>query len=112
MKISGIDNILATTGHDWHTQSHTLRLPQRSCVYAIFIDSKLLYVGSTANLRSRFGNHQIRIGRVNYRPFEGNPETAVVAFTYIDNSDIRNGLERDLIGRLNPPHNIHFRRSA
>lgn len=38
------------------------RIPPVSCVYAVYFDADLVYVGSSVDVRNRFSEHKIRYG--------------------------------------------------
>lgn len=40
----------------------TDRLPSVACVYAVYFDADLVYVGSSVDVRNRFSEHKIRHG--------------------------------------------------
>lgn len=96
----------------WRSTKSLVLMPQVSCCYAIYIEGKLVYVGSALNLRTRFAAHQIAYGRICCRPFRGDPSTALVKYR----PSVRYGdwamVELRLIDRLKPILNQKHKRRA
>jgi hypothetical protein len=89
-------------------------LPDQACVYAIYFDGRLVYVGQTNSLSNRFSGHAFRYGygREIITPWGDIPNTTAI--------DIKAKFTRRLgdwamweirlIHRLRPGMNTHHRR--
>lgn len=85
------------TGH-WFlfTPDQIKRLPRVPCVYALYVQERLVYIGKTVNLYNRFASaHRYR----------RNVTHAKARRCHVDDLDVA---ERRLIRRLKPRDNQNF----
>ena len=84
-----------------------LIFPQRPCVYVVYLDGVLTYIGQTINLRERMQRHAIRWG---YRPLLitpwGRAERAIVKAGWPRKYGDWAMRELRLIKRLRPTGNV------
>lgn len=92
-------------------------LPQAVCVYAIYFGERLVYVGSTTDVRGRMAGHNIRYGYAKniHTPWETIPDTTRVTLKISRSKRIGDWAMREirLIYRLQPVFNkMHKGRKA
>lgn len=94
----------------WITAKDNSDLPPVPGCYAIYLKSRLFYVGSTKNLRLRFRGHQIDANRVAYKTFAGSPKDIQIKYR----PSVKFGdwamVELRLIKRLQPPLNVRSKK--
>lgn len=88
-------------------------LPVAACVYAVYFDSKLVYIGQTRNLRNRFAGHAFRYsyGKTIYTPWceIENDVRITIKAKFSERLGDWAMWEIRLIDRLNPEFNQHHR---
>lgn len=75
------------------TQRHAMDLKECTCIYFLFDDEKLVYIGVTENLRKRIGQHIYK------------SEIVFNSFSYHQTDTLDHELEADLIFKYKPMFN-------
>ena len=92
------------------------KLPIVSCCYCIYFDNKLVYIGSTNNLRNRFSGHAFRYGYANniYTPYGIFPDSTEIKIKYksIKKYGYWLMLEAQLIRKLQPIFNTKLKKAT
>lgn len=91
------------------------KLPNVSCVYVIYIDDKLVYIGSTYNLRNRYCGNEIRYGfakNIHTRWGSFNDDTKItLKYKPIKRFGFWLALEARLIRKLQPIFNKKLKKA-
>lgn len=94
----------------WEKVDVTGVLPRRACVYAIYLDGVLTYIGQTCDLRGRRSDRRIRWGYANQviTPW-GDAKEVVMKVSWSRKYGDWAMRELRLIRRLSPPGNLRCR---
>lgn len=89
------------------------KLPESPCVYAVYFDGKLVYVGQTNRLSNRFSGHAFRhsYGKEIITPWCEVPAGTKISIKARFSEKLGDWAMREirLISRLKPLHNRHHR---
>jgi len=87
--------------------------PNKPCVYAVFFDRRLVYIGQSNSLSNRFSGHAFRFGygKNIHTPWEDLPDTTKINIKAKFSEKLGDWAmwEIRLIRRLKPIYNTHHR---
>lgn len=90
---------------EWVTTKSRILLPRGPASYMFTLGSRILYAGSTKNLRARISGHRWERGEIGGYRFSGNPSEVRLSYRlterWIDAIDIEDRLLHNLKPELN-----------